>query len=144
MHLVTWVINKLFLVKTITSKEGNLHFKRWRFFACPWLRIYLHKICLPDYDAHMHDHPWNFISLILYGGYVEKYSAGPNYENIYHNTNRPGKIIKRKRSDVHKIEKLINNSNWSLVIAWGKYKIWGYRVDSGWIDHKLYRLNKNG
>jgi len=138
-----WLSN-LFLVKEIRSKTGELHFQRWVLFALPFLRIYLHKICLPDYDEHMHDHPWNFISIILKGGYLEKFSNGPNYDIVSYNHNNPGTIVKRNREQVHKIEKLFKISSWSLVLAWGEYQIWGYRIGSEWVDHILYRLMKYG
>lgn len=140
---IKWLTD-LLLVKEIRSKNGELHFRRWRFFACPWFRIYLHKICLPDYDEHMHDHPWNFVSLILKGGYLEKFATDSNYSLTLCELRRPGNIVKRTRYDIHKIEKLLSSSNWSLVFAWGKYENWGYRADDQWIDHKLYRLRKNG
>ena len=138
-----WFTN-LFLVKEIRSKTGELHFQRWRLFSCPWYRIYLHKICLPDYDEHRHDHPWNFISLILKGGYLEKFATVSNYNLVFNELRKPGALVKRSRDDVHKVEKLLSDSNWSLVFAWGKYENWGYRVDDQWIDHKSYRLRKNG
>lgn len=41
--------------------------KRW----CPF-RIFIHKIARSDDDPDPHDHPWNFLSLILKGGYVDQ------------------------------------------------------------------------
>lgn len=34
-------------------------------------RIYLHKFLRSDHDRALHDHPWNFVSIILKGGYWE-------------------------------------------------------------------------
>src|SRR6266478_4256458 len=34
-------------------------------------RIYLHHIMRSDYDRAMHDHPWSFKSILLWGGYRE-------------------------------------------------------------------------
>jgi hypothetical protein len=34
-------------------------------------RIYLHHILRSDHDRSKHDHPWNFASLIVWGGYYE-------------------------------------------------------------------------
>ena len=34
-------------------------------------RIYLHHFLRSDHDRALHDHPWNFVSIILRGGYWE-------------------------------------------------------------------------
>lgn len=143
------LINKLFLVKEIRSQEGELHFLRWRFFSCPWFRIYLHKICLPDYDEHQHTHPWNFISLILKGGYYEEWRNEPEWHITKSAYWTRGSLIHHKRSDSHSIKRMIGPV-WTLVFSYGSYKPWGYRVwseetnsNSKWIEANAYRKMKN-
>jgi hypothetical protein len=68
--LIKKIIKKLFLAKEIISKEGVLHFRRWRIIECLLFNIYIHKIYVKDND--LHDHPWNYFSLILSGSYIEK------------------------------------------------------------------------
>lgn len=141
MHLVNWLINKLFLVKEIRSKEGVLHFQRWRFFTSPWLRIYLHKICRSDEDKHLHTHPWNFISFILKGGYNQLFCADLDFLpsiQIFERFN----IVHMNRYDGHQIT-LSHTPTWTLVFAYGGYKDWGYFTERGYIDHKNYREMKN-
>ena len=41
-------------------------FKWW-----PWKRFYLHIFSRPDKDRELHDHPWNFTTIVLFGGYDE-------------------------------------------------------------------------
>lgn len=123
------------MVKEIISKAGKLHFRRWRILELPKLRVYLHYIAEKDHDAHEHDHPWHFCSLILKGGYIES-SMGKM------TTVRPGSILKRHHYIPHKIHDLIAPT-WTLVIAWGPYKKWGYSAEGGWIDHETYRKLKN-
>jgi hypothetical protein len=51
--------------------DGIVLFKRWSIaLPCGW-SIKLHHLLRPDYDRCPHDHPWNFWSLILWGGYEE-------------------------------------------------------------------------
>lgn len=66
-----WFGPKLKPVREIRSKENVLHFRRWQILALPWGTLYLHHIARADQDEHLHNHPWNFTSLILKGGYVE-------------------------------------------------------------------------
>jgi len=141
------LLNKLFLVKTIREKDGTLHFLRYRLFACPWFRLYLHKICLPDYDAHKHSHPWAFLSIILRGSYVEEYSTSRiNYKLDVVEGRLPGDFIYHNRDDVHQIVH-INGPVWTLVFTFGKHRQWGYLINDTTgtyvMDHEKYRRLKN-
>ena len=67
------VIRTFFLAKEIISKDGVVHFRRYRLLSTPWFNIYIHNILRSDEDAHFHDHPWGFFSFILNctkGGYT--------------------------------------------------------------------------
>lgn len=136
-------LKNLLLVKEIISKTGELHFKRWRFFSCPWFRIYLHKICKSDEDAHLHTHPWNFLSIILKGGYTQEY-----WDHILDNrtsfqTVEQFDILQMTKHEGHKIT-LNESPIWTLVFAYGTYENWGYLVPGqGYVDHKIYRDKKN-
>jgi hypothetical protein len=62
------------LIKEIKSKQGVLHFKRWELFTSKRFNfsIYLHGIYKADEDPHLHNHPWNIATLILWGSYIEE------------------------------------------------------------------------
>ncbi|WP_079767394.1 hypothetical protein [Mycobacteroides abscessus] len=50
-----------------------------RWYVIPrnrWLNIYLHKFLRDDDDRALHDHPWWFLSLMLWGQYVEVTDEG--------------------------------------------------------------------
>lgn len=151
------LIRKLFLVKEIKSKEGVLHFQRYRFFQSKKFAIYLHFIAKSDEDKHPHNHPWNFVSIILKGGYIEslwKYdtvynvSGIPNcHYNGYFITKYVRKLWKnfiaiRDAESYHKIELLA--PTWTLVFT-GPRRLdeWGYLTESGFQNHIEYRKNKN-
>jgi hypothetical protein len=48
---------------------------RW-IFKHPWGTVRLHHILRSDDDRHLHDHPFNFVSLLLTGGYTEVTADG--------------------------------------------------------------------
>lgn len=130
------IIKKFFpLVKEIVSKAGKLHFRRWAIIERPTFRVYLHCIAEEDHDAHEHDHPWNFCSIILKGNYTESSMGKLTIA-------KPGKFLVRHHCVPHKILKL-DKPTWTLVIAWGKRRDWGYLTDDGWIDNITYRKLKN-
>lgn len=129
------IIDKLFLVKEISSQLGELHFRRWRLINTPWFSLCLHKIFLGDEDKHCHDHPWNFISLILKGGYKEYYPNGSFRKFTF------GKLNWKPAGFFHKIE-LLNGPAYTLVLCGPRFKRWGYSVDNQWIDSGKYRKMK--
>jgi hypothetical protein len=64
------------------------------------------KVCInviyKDIDG-FHNHPWDFVSIVLWGGYKETiWDNGKQTINIY----KPGSIIKRKHTEFHKLEPL--------------------------------------
>lgn len=134
------IIDKLFLVKEIKSKQGVLHFRRYRLLSTRWFSIYIHKIYKADQDLHLHDHPWNYFNIILNGGYVEETNVnGCIKKNIMVNF----KSSCRKATQCHKILHMITPSVTTLFITGKSYRTWGYNVNNSWIDHLTYRELKN-
>ena len=61
--------------------------------------FFTNRVCInvvQDADICMHSHPWNYVSVILYGGYTETTPKGTK-------TYKPFSILKRKHSDFHKL-----------------------------------------
>ena len=144
------LFQKLFLVKEIKSKDGVLHFRRYRLLWTPWFAIYIHRIYKSDDDLHPHSHPWNFISLILSGAYCEElYKQELDQVSIVerwfwttkYNVFLPLSIGKRNRHQFHRITTLIGPVT-SLVLTYGKCSGWGYKVGGQYVDFKKYRENK--
>lgn len=133
-------LKKLLLVKEIISREGIVHFRRFRLLETPIFRIYLHQILQADKDKHLHDHPWSFVALILKGHYEEKLLINGSSHKL--NQCKFGKIIFRKSTQFHCINNVFEPT-WTLVFAHGKKREWGYQTELGWIDHKTYRSLKN-
>lgn len=144
MNLLMKLIRYFFLVKEIVSKQGQVHFRRYRLIQTPWFAIYIHQILESDKDTDMHDHPWNFTSLILSGSYYESYKIAPDFQSIHNKVYFVGDVIKHKAEDVHKIT-IQTPEVWTLVFTSGRVRDWGYRLKyDSWIGHKEYRILKNG
>jgi len=93
--------------------------------------IFLHKFLKSDPDD-LHDHPWAFRTLILYGGYWEfteegKFWRGP-FSYRYANANT-----------FHRIE-LDKNIPfcWTLFIPSKNFKEWGFKTYDGWLKNDDY------
>jgi hypothetical protein len=132
------LFNKLFLIREIKSKEGKVHFRRYRFLATPWLNVYVHQICRSDREKHMHDHPWDFITLILWRGYIEfteKYPKGTKRGFLH--------IVPHKAEEVHQFAlEDESKSTWTFVITGSRRREWGYQTESGWFSNETYRILK--
>lgn len=124
------------LIKEIRSKEGKLHFRRWQLLKTRWFSIYIHGIYAADQDKHLHNHPWDYKSLVLKGSYIEETNSGIN-------TLQFGTITYRNGKDYHKIKTLLTKSVYTLFIVSPVKRIWGYQVDGSWMNHEEYRKLKN-
>lgn len=129
---------KMFKSTEIRSQTGTLHFRRWRLIETTYFRFYVHEIFESDMDLHLHSHPWHFVSFLIKGKYFEKVSDG-SYKNI----NRFNFNF-HKASDYHKLT-LLEKPTVSLFLAFGKYRPWGYKTETGHIDSEEYReLKRKG
>lgn len=138
------IIRFLFLVREIISKEGKLHFQRFRLLQLPTFAIYIHHILRSDEDRYPHDHPWHFRSYILKGSYYETCSYyDNNFLSGHSGTYVPGDVIQHDARDVHHIT-LKSPDVWTLVFVWGRRRVWGYYVHhrKEWIDFETYRKMK--
>lgn len=142
MSWLTRLIRYLFLVKEIVAKNGEVHFRRYRLLALPWLRIYIHQICISDYDAHFHDHPWHFETRILSGSYREDCTIHPDHKVVWSRLYEASDTVRHHAQDSHKLT-LQTPEVWTFVITWGKPRYWGYQTEAGWIGHEEYRKLKN-
>ncbi len=95
----------------------------------PWGSVRLHKIVRSDLDPYMHDHPFDFVSVLLTGGYLEHTPAGSRRW-------RPLSIVRRRAADLHRLE--LDRPVWTLVFAKRKSREWGFDVDGQWVYWKDY------
>ena len=131
----------LFHKEVIVDEEDNEYLVRYRIFDTPWLRLYLHIIKRSDGDRDMHDHPWNFLSFILRGGYFE-YTPWTRKTPYHNEWKGVGSIIRHSASDLHRIELLENKHCWSLVLAGTKSRKWGFQTNKGWVHNGAYNDTK--
>ncbi len=130
------LLRAVFKTREIHKPEG-LYLRR--FYLSPrvrWLpfQIFLHHILLDD-DRHLHDHPWDFVSVILRGGYREDYvcrgTSLPTCtehckERLMRNA-MAGSILVNRAEHTHRVE--IIKPVWSLVIARRPRRKWGFWTD---------------
>lgn len=122
----------------ITRSDGEAYLIRYNLIQCRWFTLKLHKICKSD-DACLHDHPWTFYSLILWGGYVEhtEDAEGIRRVRICH----PFSILKRPAHHRHRLE--IHQTAWTLVLTSKRVRQWGFWTPAGWVEWFKYDQGSN-
>lgn len=107
----------------ITNAAGDVFMRRYKLLQTPWGNLYLHHFLRSDEDLCLHDHPWRFVTLILWGGYREVLPGGARHRP-------PGTLLFRPATFRHRIE--CDRPAWSLVFVGTKRRAWGFWTRFGW------------
>lgn len=112
--------------------------------------VRLHHILLPDDDEHLHNHPFDALSLILRGWYREetptngferarlnKLFPGPGEWTTRRFFN-PGDINIIKKTDFHRVTSVSEGGVWTLFITNDVEGEWGFDVDGMFIEQTKY------
>ena len=84
------------------------------------LHIRLHTILAADGTPYLHNHPFNYISVIISGGYTEQFLDNKNLKTIIH---KRFSFIKRKNTDFHRILSVESKTK-TLFFAFNKENNW--------------------
>lgn len=151
-----WAFMQRFEVPNYDS-DGN-YLTRWRVIQTPWFGIYVHRFDGPDPRPTLHDHPWNFRSLVLLGGYVEAtaYSdvrqppVNPPFgwpsqtlrEHSEWTTYKARSLNRKSARDLHTIVHLLRVPTWTLMFVGRRERVWGYvDRDGTWTAFDEHRHN---
>lgn len=115
------------------------YLRRWRIVQTPWFGILLHRIYLPDSDRDPHDHPWDFTSIVLRGGYTEHvYWPHATGIGIYKETTwRLLSVHRITRDLAHRITTL-QPGTVTLVLTGPRRREWGFWTEDGWVHWRTY------
>ena len=90
---------------------------------------YLHHILTGD-EPVMHDHPWDFESEILLGGYLEMTEVGLVQRNA-------GTVYCKAAADLHYIVSVLPDT-WTRIRTGPKVRDWGFVHGGEWVSHIAY------
>lgn len=105
--------------------HGSKYMNRWRFIHRKHFGIRVHQIVRDDDDRALHDHPFDFVSVILRGGYIEQTADGKKTKY------KPGQILFRSASALHRLDLNRNERGevipaWTLVFRGPVLRRWGF------------------
>lgn len=103
--------------------------------------IRLHIIHREDVDRCLHDHPWAFWSIILWGGYREEVPAPDStesealagYPRRVTKTIRPFRFRFMPLDYRHRITELLRGKSVTLAYAGPVEQQWGFHTTHGWL-----------
>jgi hypothetical protein len=111
------------------------------FIQTPWFGIYVHFIYREDLDPVPHDHPWNFIRMVLRGSYIENYTVDPANGPAYPQMILPFRPLFFPVNHAHRIV-MVKPGTISLVLVGRKIRDWGFWGPSEvapprtWVDYR--------
>lgn len=113
-----------------SGNSGPVQFPRIPF------SIRLHRICRPDSDRHLHDHPSSFRSFVLRGWYEHEVEG---YGDIEVNA---GDTYVMRKGMFHRIFVVPPQGVWTLVIFGKRDTTWGFLVNGRKVPYTEYLAAK--
>lgn len=131
--------------------DGRVYLDRWGIEHKRIGGVFLHKMSAPDPGIDLHDHPWWFASLILWGGYSEERCMtrlAPRIAQIYESRGmeKRGRKVRRRwltiktlgLDECHRITELCRQTCWTLVLHGPTRRKWGFYLPTGWMHWQEY------
>lgn len=152
---------------TLRRADGRVYLNRWGVSHDRIGGVLLHRMDAPDPGVDLHDHPWWFCSIILWGGYVEERcdtatasGAAGAAERVEQMTPTlghiargrqvirfPGSVRVMRLSECHRVTELLRRRSWSLVIKGPRrtdrddgsgHNVWGFYLPDGFMPEDVY------
>lgn len=115
---------------------GRVYLRRLILVQTPWWGVFLHWIFETDSDRDPHDHPWNFLTVILRGGYSEEVTYPGGIRDAFFwqrwSWHRVPVTV------AHKIVS-ISDRTVTLVVTGRRTRVWGFWTPEGWVPWRDYK-----
>jgi hypothetical protein len=112
--------------RVVVNCDRNPYLTRWYLFRRPAFAIFLHRFHRSDEDRALHDHPWSFITVILWRGYLEHTPEGTSRK-------WPGMICYRPAEWRHRVELINGKQSFTLVFRFRERRVWGFWEKTGFV-----------
>lgn len=139
-HLFRWLARRVANRRppdfVIGGTESPYLMRWWLLPRNRFFNVYLHKFCRSDDDRALHDHPWCWASLLLWGEYTEHTidAGGIHHRRIY----SAGSLRAHGGKHAHRIE-LHAGPVWTLFITGPRVREWGFHCPAqGWIPWQRF------
>lgn len=117
-------------VQEIHNPVGQLYMRR-HFIGSPNDKphVWVHEILLSDNDRWLHDHPWDYKTVLLSGGYDEETATGTaDYAE--------GVTLSRSAESLHRLH--LASPVVTLFATGQRKREWGFATPDGWVKASAY------
>lgn len=114
----------------LLAEGGHEYMRRYYLRAGKGPQHRFHLISAGDPGRDLHDHPFDYVSRLLSGRYVEH---TPDGDTEY----GPGDILVRKAEALHRLE-LVSGPVWTYFVTGRFRRTWGFSTPSGWVPFTQY------
>lgn len=112
----------------------SAYLTRYTLVDRPNWQLCLHYFYRSDADE-LHDHPWDFWSLILWRGYIEQTKTGRQRK-------WPLMLLHRKAEHAHRVVLVNKKPAITLVLMFKRRREWGFFTPKGWqLWNKYFKEN---
>lgn len=137
--------------------DGRIYLNRWGIGHKKIGSIFLHRMDAPDPGIDLHNHPWWFASLVLWGGYIEERANSDDAPALARHAEqldvprwgvhwprgtvvrrRPGSFRSLDLGECHTITGLLRSRCWTLVVTGPTRRTWGFFLPTGFVDEDEY------
>lgn len=148
--MIERILDRWFKKKVIVNCDHDPYLFRWYIVRKKSFAIFIHKFIRSDEDRALHDHPWNFLVIPIWRGYVEHREQPRVSGEVYSSKGRVYPIIGirfRSARFRHRVE-LLNCDyagddlgvegdcpkcdgrgvmpSWSVFIRFKEFRKWGF------------------
>lgn len=108
----------------IPGLDEKNYLTRMRVVQTPWFGVLIHRFDTPDPLPVLHDHPYNFVSFVLKGGYTERRLNPLDMTVTEHH--RVGFMNVMRTHDAHAITRLWRVPTWTIMFVGRRVRKFGF------------------
>lgn len=113
--------------------QTGVYVERW-YLETPFGSVRLHHWIHSDDGRAFHDHPWWFITIVLWGSYTDKTPDGDERMTL-------GKVKFRPALHMHTV-KVDPKGAWTFLLTGPKSRKWGFKLGQKWKKSNKYFLEQ--
>ena len=110
-------------------RDGDYWLDRWHVLEDRDRNVRVHCVRTSD-PSDMHDHPWDYVSTLLAGSYVEVTEHGSARYTA------PCTLV-RTAEHAHRLE-VPDGPCWTLLVTGPVRRRWGFHTPAGWVHWRDY------
>lgn len=137
---------------TLRRADGEVYLDRWGLSHDRIGGVLIHRMQAPDPGVDLHDHPFWFVTIPLWGGYTEERAQNRDAPGLAviaerwpetctrgaEEERRPLRPKVMRLDECHRITKLHRRTVWTLVIKGPRRRSWGFYLPSGYMPEAEY------